>query len=313
MRYGGYNPTTSEKIFLDVNDVNSYTQNNMYRMNIIKRNFLRLLRVGAFGENEEIEPMSEFKWEVLFHIANIHNVIGVIFYAITQKRIDENLIPYGVIVKYKKIMEYDSSNNSHLATSVCTSIQLPDAGLSHMCNGFLNNRLKCIREKEPQSADASVETLNMLDIIVQATESAMTYGLSFATILRIGIYLRVDGDKIDFVKLENWLSKLNLSRMAQLEGSILIDIFGFEKDEIPFVNKLEPSAHKIAIEALEKPIRIDVEEWKIRQKSTIFLANNSKAMMKTVKNCMKYFFFAPVEASSNFLHRFASSLSNLEE
>ena len=182
-----------------------------------------------------------------------------------------------------------------------------------MCNGFLNARLKRIRENEPQSADASVETLNMLDIIVQATECTMTYGLSFATILRIGIYLRVDGDKIDFAKLENWLRKLNLTRMAQLEGSILIDIFGFEMDEIPFVNKMEPSAHKIAIEALEQPIRIDIEEWKISQKSTIFLANNSKAMMKTVKNCMKYFFFAPVEASSNFLHRFASSLSNLEE
>ena len=282
-------------------------------MNIIKRNFLRLLRLGAFGENEVIEPMSKFKWEVIFHIANIHNVVGVIFEAIAKNKEHEALIPQDIILKYKKILDEEGYGIKAQATGSRPSVQLPDAGLSHMCNGFLNARLKRIRENEPQSADASVETLNMLDIIVQATECTMTYGLSFATILRIGIYLRVDGDKIDFVKLENWLRKLNLTRMAQLEGSILIDIFGFEMDEIPFVNKMEPSAHKIAIEALEKPIRIDIEEWKISQKSTIFLANNSKAMMKTVKNCMKYFFFAPVEASSNFLHRFASSLSNLEE
>lgn len=282
-------------------------------MNIIKRNFLRLLRLGAFGENEVIEPMSKFKWEVIFHIANIHNVVGVIFDGIAKNKENEALIPQDIILKYKKILDEEGYGIKAQATGSRPSVQLPDAGLSHMCNGFLNARLKRIRENEPQSADASVETLNMLDIIVQATECAMTYGLSFATILRIGIYLRVDGDKIDFVKLENWLRKLNLTRMAQLEGSILIDIFGFEMDEIPFVNKMEPSAHKIAIEALEKPIRIDIEEWKISQKSTIFLANNSKAMMKTVKNCMKYFFFAPVEASSNFLHRFASSLSNLEE
>lgn len=282
-------------------------------MNIIKRNFLRLLRLGAFGENEVIEPMSKFKWEVIFHIANIHNVVGLIFDGIAKNKENEALIPQDIILKYKKILDEEGYGIKAQATGSRPSVQLPDAGLSHMCNGFLNARLKRIRENEPQSADASVETLNMLDIIVQATECTMTYGLSFATILRIGIYLRVDGDKIDFVKLENWLRKLNLSRMAQLEGSILIDIFGFEMDEIPFVNKMEPSAHKIAIEALEKPIRIDIEEWKIRQKSTIFLANNSKAMMKTVKNCMKYFFFAPVEASSNFLHRFASSLSNLEE
>lgn len=282
-------------------------------MNIIKRNFLRLLRLGAFGENEVIEPMSKFKWEVIFHIANIHNVVGLIFDGIAKNKENEALIPQDIILKYKKILDEEGYGIKAQATGSRPSVQLPDAGLSHMCNGFLNARLKRIRENEPQSADASVETLNMLDIIVQATECTMTYGLSFATILRIGIYLRVDGDKIDFVKLENWLRKLNLTRMAQLEGSILIDIFGFEKDEIPFVNKMEPSAHKIAIEALEKPIRIDIEEWKISQKSTIFLANNSKAMMKTVKNCMKYFFFAPVEASSNFLHRFASSLSNLEE
>lgn len=282
-------------------------------MNIIKRNFLRLLRLGAFGENEVIEPMSKFKWEVIFHIANIHNVVGVIFDGIAKNKENEALIPQDIILKYKKILDEEGYGIKAQATGSRPSVQLPDAGLSHMCNGFLNARLKRIRENEPQSADASVETLNMLDIIVQATECTMTYGLSFATILRIGIYLRVDGDKIDFVKLENWLRKLNLTRMAQLEGSILIDIFGFEMDEIPFVNKMEPSAHKIAIEALEKPIRIDIEEWKISQKSTIFLANNSKAMMKTVKNCMKYFFFAPIEASSNFLHRFASSLSNLEE
>lgn len=282
-------------------------------MNIIKRNFLRLLRLGAFGENEVIEPMSKFKWEVIFHIANIHNVVGVIFDGIAKNKENEALIPQDIILKYKKILDEEGYGIKAQATGSRPSVQLPDAGLSHMCNGFLNARLKRIRENEPQSADASVETLNMLDIIVQATECTMTYGLSFATILRIGIYLRVDGDKIDFVKLENWLRKLNLTRMAQLEGSILIDIFGFEMDEIPFVNKMEPSAHKIAIEALEKPIRIDIEEWKISQKSTIFLANNSKAMMKTVKNCMKYFFFAPVEALSNFLHRFASSLSNLEE
>lgn len=282
-------------------------------MNIIKRNFLRLLRLGAFGENEVIEPMSKFKWEVIFHIANIHNVVGVIFDGIAKNKENEALIPQDIILKYKKILDEEGYGIKSQTTSSIPSVQLPDAGLSHMCNGFLNARLKRIRENEPQSTDASVETLNMLDIIVQATECTMTYGLPFATILRIGIYLRVDGDKIDFVKLENWLRKLNLTRMAQLEGSILIDIFGFEMDEIPFVNKMEPSAHKIAIEALEKPIRIDIEEWKISQKSTIFLANNSKAMMKTVKNCMKYFFFAPVEASSNFLHRFASSLSNLEE
>lgn len=280
-------------------------------MDIIKRNFLKLLRAGAFGEADTIESMSKFKWEIIFHVANIHNVVGIIFNGITGNKEYENVIPQDVISKYRNGLYGESTD---AATSVQQNLlRLPDAGLSHMCNRILNARLQKIRENEPLSEDASIETLNMLDILVQATECTMTYGLSFSYILRIGIFLRNDGDKVDFIKLEKWLRRLKIARMAQLEGSILIEVLGFDPDEIPFVTQIEPNAEKFALQALEKPIRIDIEEWKISQKSTIFIANNSRAMMKTVKNCMKYFFFAPIEASSNFLHRFASSLSNLEE
>lgn len=283
-------------------------------MNIIKRNFLRLLRAGAFGEEDTIEPMSKFKWEIIFHVASIHKVVGIIFNGIARIKSSAGVIPQDIIDKYIKFLNDNEPGASYTMTYEPNPIlRLPDAGWSRMCNGFLNSRLQLIREREPVSEDASIETLNMLDILVQATEFTMTYGLSFATILRIGIYLRTDGDKVDFIKLEHWLRRLNIARMAQLEGSILIEIFGFESDEVPFVERIEPSAAKFANQALEKPIHLDLEEWKINQKSTIFIANNSRAMVKTIRNSMKYFFFAPVEATSNFIHRFVSSLSNLEE
>lgn len=280
-------------------------------MDIIKRNFLRLLRSGAFGEDDDaIEPMSRFKWDIIFHVAQIHNVLGVLFRGIASGK-NVGIVPSDVIEKYSSLF----ANEALLATSTPSHslLLLPDAGLSRMCNPLLNSRLQSIREKEPTADDSSVETLNMLDILVQAIEGTMTYGLSFANILRIGLFLRNEGDKVDFIKLDRWLRRLNIARMAQLEGSILIEVFGFDADEVPFVENIEPSARQIAIQALTRPIRIDIEEWKIQQKSTIFLVNNNKAMMKTVRNSLKYFFFAPVEASSNFLHRFASSLSNLEE
>lgn len=283
-------------------------------MDIIKRNFLRLTRSGAFGEHEAVEPMSNFKWEVLFHVACVHNVMPVIMNGIMCSEENREVVPGCVVEKYLASQDMVIfQNGMTYPVPSMTILQLPDAGLSRMCNHFLNSRLQSIREKEPQADDSSIETLNMLDILVQATEYAMTYGLTFAYILRIGIYLRTEGDKVDFIKLERWLRKLCIARMAQLEGSILIKVFGFEPDEIPFVERMEPSAVKFAVQVLEKPIHIDVEEWKIRQKSTIFIANNSRAMMKTVNNCMRYFFFTPIEATANLLHRFASSLSNLEE
>lgn len=280
-------------------------------MDIIKRNFLRLLRSGAFDETDDIEPMSNFKWNVIFHVASIHGVADVIYNAADKSKQAADTIPAAVLDKYRQTTGYSGKGRDKSTAAML--LRLPDAGLSHMCNRFLNSRLQSIREKEPLSEEASIETLNMLDILVQATERTITYGLSFATILRIGIFLRNEGDKVDFIKLDKWLRQLNIARMAQLEGSILVEIFGFDAEEIPFVKHIEPNAARIAIQALEKPIRIDIEEWKIKQKATLFLDNNSKAMMKTLRNCMKYFFFTPVEASSNFLHRFTNSLSNLEE
>ena len=43
-------------------------------MDIIQRNFLRLLRAGAFGEYEQTEPMSEWKWKRLYQTSQIHGV-----------------------------------------------------------------------------------------------------------------------------------------------------------------------------------------------------------------------------------------------
>lgn len=260
-------------------------------MDIIKRNLMALLRNGAFGEHNETEPMSKFKWDVLHKIAQNHNVDKIVNLALKE----------------------DGAETPTDFYSANSLLDIPDAGISKMRNSLLNRRLTAIRQNEPSADDASVETLNMLDIIVQTTENMMTYGLSYANLLKIGMFLRFEGDKVDFVKLDRWLKRLNIARMAQLEGSILITTLGFDKDEVPFVQHVEPQAVRLALQSLDKPLRINVEEWQFHQSASGFVENNSKAMMKTIRNSMKYFFFAPVETTSNFIHRFTSSIANLEE
>ena len=44
-------------------------------MNIVQRNFYRLIRNGIFGHQELIEPMSVFKWSKLFQLAIMHEVV----------------------------------------------------------------------------------------------------------------------------------------------------------------------------------------------------------------------------------------------
>lgn len=122
--------------------------------------------------SEDIEPMSKYKWNVLAKLAETHG-LGEYF-------ADRADIP-----------------------AVGGLQNLPDAGFSRMQNLLLNSRLKKIRKSEPLSDDSSIETLNFLDIIVQTTQTILTNGLHFANIVRIGAFLRHDGDKIDFIQPES--------------------------------------------------------------------------------------------------------------
>ena len=251
-------------------------------MDIIKRNFLLLIRNGAFGEEGAPEPMSRYKWSIMHSIADVHGV-----HAVINKATGE---PYSQQLQ-----------------------QLPDAGLSHLSNHWLNRRLKKIRTTEPTDPEASLETLNMLDILVRTAEGMMTHGFSYADIVSVGTYMRKEGDKVDFVKLDIWLKRLCIARMAQLIGSILIEALGFEKDEVPFVSDIEVKAMPMAIQALENPTHIKTEDLEFHQGNNIFVTGNSKAMMQTVRNSMRFFFFAPLEAASCLMHSFLNGLANIEE
>ena len=51
-------------------------------MDIVKRNFFRLLRSGAYDSDEQIEPMSAFKWQKLYQFSVLHakssNIVHVV-------------------------------------------------------------------------------------------------------------------------------------------------------------------------------------------------------------------------------------------
>lgn len=252
-------------------------------MDIIRRNFISLIRNGAFGENDTLEPMSKYKWGLLHKLAEIHGVDSIIDYTLNQGK--------GALPK----------------------LPLPDAGLSRLYNRRLNKRLQNIREQEPSSDDSSIETLNMLDILIQTAEAMLSYGLSIGNIVRTGIYLQNDGDKIDYIKLDNWLKRLDMHRMAQLIGSLLVELLDFEPEAIPFLSRMEPSAKNLAHEALYKPHHIKAEEWKVRQLNNGFIGNNNKAMLQVAYNCCKFFVYAPIETISSFIARFTDSLANIEE
>ena len=161
--------------------------------------------------------------------------------------------------------------------------------------------------------DASMTTLELLNIIVRNISHILNQGISLSGISQLGSFLRTKGDKVDFVKLEGWLKRLHIQRMAQLEGSILIAVFEFDQDEIPFVAQVEKEAYPLILRTLKHTTSDTTEEWHFRQGRTGFVQNNSRIMRRNLRRSIRYINFAPIETSSNFLNNFARSLSEIEE
>ena len=74
-------------------------------MDIIKRNFLRTLRSGAFNDIEPFEPMSVFKWNKLLTMIVSQNVIPVAIKG--MKNCQYENIPYTTIQTFFKNCNID--------------------------------------------------------------------------------------------------------------------------------------------------------------------------------------------------------------
>ena len=267
----------------------------MQDMDVITRNFFRLLRSGAWNEDEALEPMSHFKWNRLGQMARAQRV-GTIVKA-GLKRIGEDFW-----VNLPENFLEDVNDNVESSKS---TIQLS--------NTLLNVRLDHIEKHEIHAIDTNVESLDVLKIIVGTVSTMLNQGIMIRGILELGRYLRLQGDHVDFVKLDVWLSKLHLVRMAQLQGSMLVAVFEFETDELPFVHRLEPSAYNLVLRSVKHTASDTAEEWHFRQSRSGFVTNNSQLLRRNLRRSLRYLPYAPIETVSNYINNFTRSLQEIEE
>lgn len=278
-------------------------------MDIIQRNFFKLIRSGAFNDKSTIEAMSSFKWRRLYEIVMFQNVLDYFVRGVNNNANDKNLnLPAKLIDEIQAKLDLQDEKQSSRQED--DKIIGDDAELS---NKWLDKRYHKIIYNEMHSIDTSTETLRMLQLIVFNTNAMLNCGINLDAIIRLGQFLRNKGDKVDFLKLEKWLSALHLQRMAQLLGSILIAVFGFEKDEIDFVKKEEPVAYKLTIKIISNLVKDTAGEWHFRQNSAGFVQNNGKMLRRNLRRSYKYISYAPIETTSNFINGFIKGLSEIEE
>lgn len=371
-------------------------------MNIVERNFFRLLRAGVFEAQETIEPMSAWKWERVLQMAITHGVAALAYDGIRrcsdqffmQIADDEQRAAWTKIAKHtedenQKVNMCISEvliylNDQHLrpillkGQSLATYYPVPnhrkagdidiffpfepqakkadewakmqdeDADTSEkhllryhwrgikvehhrrmicLTNTLLNRRLQSIIEGETRACDSVYviingtrtetvpPTLNMLYILLRISHFMLNEGLRLKQLLDLGIFLRKMGHKVDFVKVEEWIEQLKLKRMAQLAGALLVRLFNFSEDEIPF---MEPDVDDKKLDDIYNEIvRLRTthdKEWYFSQGNDIFVHTaNSSAMFWHVRHSAKYFKYYPSETVTNLFASFAHSLSHIEE
>lgn len=276
-------------------------------MDIIQRNFFRLIRSGAFNRKEQIEPMSVFKWGKLFQLAIIHDVAEDVYEGLLQ-------------CKDQYFLHMTDTQWELWENTISDLRQIPSPEnleeneflrADHLTNPILNRKLQAILDDE----NSDTRTRQLLLTIIRTSRHILNKGVPIKELIRLGQELRQNSSRTDFDMLDIWIKSLKFQQAANLEGTLLLELFGFEKEEVPFMDKEDEShAKDVAQELIELTHSRSKSYYFSQGEENIFIhTNNGSALLGHVRRSVRYFRYFPSETITNFFASFAHSLSNIEE
>ena len=369
-------------------------------MNVIERNFFRLLRSGTFGDDEPVEPMSEWKWRHIYQLSLMHGVAALVYDGIqhhadnffmqlpddlgqewkktvdtiedTNRLIDTTIaslfdilnqeqvrpillkgqglgtlypmplhrtsgdidiyLPYAPQADKADQWAKENGNEAVQADRYILQYQWRDTQIEHhripqqLTNIFLNRKLQAIIDREIRCCDSAYvsiggtrievipPTLCLLLIIIRVARYIISEGISLKQIIDLGVFLRTIGDQVDYVKLQDWIKQLDMEHIARLESAILIHVFGFAEDEMPFVDRTTPENISRIRQDIFRLTSNHSDDWYFTQGKNIFVrTSDTGAMLWHIKHTARYYRYFPQEAVTSFFSSFAHSLSHIEE
>ena len=105
-------------------------------MDIIQRNFLRLLKSGAFGQRERIEPMSAWKWKRLYQLSQMHDVTPWVYDGIQISHDD-----FFLQIRQEQMIQWKES-------AMMADTEIVKDEEQRLTNPLLNQKLQQWTEKE---------------------------------------------------------------------------------------------------------------------------------------------------------------------
>jgi len=198
--------------------------------------------------------------------------------------------------------------------------------MQRLTNPLLNRRLQRIINSEIRCCDSYYltingtktegvpPTLNLLLIITRIVCFMINEGIALKQLVDLGMFLRTIGDKVDYVLLQSHLRKLSMQEAANIVGNIMMQLFHFDIDELPFVTKMPLSTGTDVIERFFSTGHGHSDDWYFTQGRHIFVhTNNSSAMLWHIRHSIRFMRYYPAEVFTNFFTSFAHSLSHIEE
>lgn len=276
-------------------------------MYIVQRNFFRLIRCGAFGQQEQVEPMSVFKWGQLFQLAIIHDVADDVYQGLQQCK--------GQFFLHMTDAQWnlwEKTINDIRLTPIHEDMEEDDLlRADHLTNPLLNRKLQAILDDE----NSDTRTRQLLLTVIRTSRHILNEGVPIKELIRLGKELRQEGNRADFALLEKWIKSLKFQQAAYLEATLLVELFGFEKEEIPFaITKDDSHVKQVAQELIEFTHSKPKNYYFSQGNDNIFIhTNNGSAILGHVRRSARYFRYFPSETLTNFLASFAHSLSHIEE
>lgn len=268
-------------------------------MNIIIRNLINVVGNGALNNDYPCEPMSLYKWRALFHIVERQNLSDFFYKGlckISDRRIE---IPSYII---KKTGENTTLDNTAFDFSRA-SLYFPPS----------DKRLKNIVDDECEQENPSYDTLKMLSILVFNENNILNNRSILRGVLQMGAFFKENYQTINFDKLDSWLEAIHLKQIAKLQGCILTQFFGLDKEIMPFITGKEVDTTALVVHSLSKDQQDERHKWLFKQYRSGLVTSNNKQLLKEINYSLGNLKYSPLESVSCLVYNIVTAMSSIDE
>lgn len=276
---------------------------NHQSVRIVFRNFTRTLAAGTFNADEQAEPMSDFKWHQLLNAAQ---TLGVSEYAVSGMMniaaANGTMIPATI----QKEIAINTTETSEEQGAKESERDAKRQQARKFTNFFLNRKYNQLVYNEIHSIDTSIDTITLINLLISNMSRLISAQLDINRLADLGLFLRNNGNRIDFIKAERWIRALKMNRAANTIGSYLIILYGFSVEELPFMKRYDKRLYDKAYATFCTMLLSGEHPFTSQQ-------SYADDTIRIDTTALKHLKILPSEALSRYFTSVFKKLTNIEE